>query len=69
MTNDRVYRNAIGHTRARTELRRNAGTQFDEEVVDAFLCALAERPVAIFEIGTDDAVTQVPAARGSLRWS
>ena len=31
MTNDRVYRRAIGRWRAREELRRNAGTQFDED--------------------------------------
>ena len=67
MTNDRVYRDAIGHTRARAELRCNAGTQFDEDVVAAFLCALADRPFAIHEI-TDDSL-HVPPARGSLRWS
>ena len=40
MTNDRVYRRAIGRWRARDELRRNAGTQFDEVVVEAFLRAV-----------------------------
>jgi putative nucleotidyltransferase with HDIG domain len=40
MTNDRAYRRSIGRWRARDELRRNAGTQFDEAVVDAFLRAL-----------------------------
>jgi putative nucleotidyltransferase with HDIG domain len=40
MTNDRVYRRSIGRWRARDELRRNAGTQFDEAVVEAFLRAL-----------------------------
>jgi putative nucleotidyltransferase with HDIG domain len=40
MTNDRVYRRSIGRWRARDELRRNSGTQFDEVVVEAFLRAL-----------------------------
>jgi putative nucleotidyltransferase with HDIG domain len=40
MTNDRVYRRSIGRWRARDELRRNAGTQFDEVVVAAFLRVL-----------------------------
>ena len=39
MTTDRVYRPSIGHTAARAELRRGAGTQFDERVVNAFLAA------------------------------
>ena len=40
MTNDRPYRRAIGRWRARDELRRNAGTQFDAVVVEAFLRAV-----------------------------
>jgi diguanylate cyclase (GGDEF)-like protein len=39
MTNDRVYRASLGHTAARAELRRCAGTQFDTRVVAAFLKA------------------------------
>jgi diguanylate cyclase (GGDEF)-like protein len=39
MTTNRVYRPSIGHTAARAELRRGAGTQFDERVVEAFLKA------------------------------
>jgi putative nucleotidyltransferase with HDIG domain len=39
MTTDRVYRRSIGHTAARAELRRGAGTQFDARVVQAFLTA------------------------------
>ncbi len=35
MTTDRPYRKAIGHGRALEELRRNAGWQFDHEVVGA----------------------------------
>jgi diguanylate cyclase (GGDEF)-like protein/putative nucleotidyltransferase with HDIG domain len=40
MTSDRSYRDAIGHERARDELRRHAGAQFDAVVVDAFLRVL-----------------------------
>ena len=40
MTSDRVYRKAIGEDAARAELERCAGTQFDPEVVAAFLRAL-----------------------------
>ena len=40
MTSDRSYRDAIGHERARDELCRHAGAQFDAVVVDAFLRVL-----------------------------
>ena len=40
MTSDRVYRKAIGEEAARAELERCAGSQFDPEVVTAFLRAL-----------------------------
>jgi diguanylate cyclase (GGDEF)-like protein/putative nucleotidyltransferase with HDIG domain len=40
MTCDRVYRPALAVEAAREELRRHAGTQFDERVVDAFLAIL-----------------------------
>ncbi|MFL5816840.1 MAG: diguanylate cyclase [Conexibacter sp.] len=40
MTSDRSYRDAIGHARARAELTRHAGTQFDAGVVAAFLAVL-----------------------------
>jgi diguanylate cyclase (GGDEF)-like protein/putative nucleotidyltransferase with HDIG domain len=39
MTTNRVYRPSIGHTAARAELRRGAGTQFDARAVEAFLKA------------------------------
>jgi len=39
MTSDRVYRRRLGHQVACEELRRCAGTQFDEQIVDAFLTA------------------------------
>ncbi|MFZ2112224.1 MAG: diguanylate cyclase [Solirubrobacteraceae bacterium] len=40
MTSDRSYRDSIGHARAQAELRRYAGSQFDQRVVDAFLVML-----------------------------
>ena len=40
MTADRPYRRALSHEIARAELRRCAGTQFDPQVVEAFLRAL-----------------------------
>jgi diguanylate cyclase (GGDEF)-like protein len=41
MTADRPYRAALGHDAARVELQACAGTQFDPEIVEAFLDALA----------------------------
>ncbi len=40
MTADRVYRAALGEDAARAELEAGAGTQFDEDVVAAFLRVL-----------------------------
>src|SRR5919201_6853825 len=40
MTADRVYRPALGEEAARMELQAGAGTQFDPDVVEAFLIAL-----------------------------
>jgi diguanylate cyclase (GGDEF)-like protein/putative nucleotidyltransferase with HDIG domain len=40
MTSDRAYRDAIGHARARAELRAHADRQFDANVVAAFLAVL-----------------------------
>jgi HD-GYP domain-containing protein (c-di-GMP phosphodiesterase class II) len=41
MTSDRVYRPRLGHRVASSELLEGSGSQFDEVVVAAFLCALA----------------------------
>ena len=40
MTADRVYRPALAVGAARAELRTGTGSQFDGEIVEAFLCAL-----------------------------
>ena len=40
MTADRPYRAAMSHDAARDELRACSGTQFDPEVVEAFLRVL-----------------------------
>jgi diguanylate cyclase (GGDEF)-like protein/putative nucleotidyltransferase with HDIG domain len=53
MTSDRSYRASIGHTAARAELQRCAGSQFDQQVVDAFLTAL-ERERDRAEITLDE---------------
>jgi response regulator RpfG family c-di-GMP phosphodiesterase len=43
MTSDRPYRRALPHETAVAELRRNAGSQFDPEVVEAFMDTVAVR--------------------------
>ena len=40
MTADRAYRAALGHDAAQQELRDGSGSQFDPEVVEAFLAVL-----------------------------
>jgi diguanylate cyclase (GGDEF)-like protein len=45
MTADRAYRSALSPEAAAEELRAGAGTQFDPDVVDAFLAAIATRDV------------------------
>lgn len=40
MTSDRVYRGKLTQAQAEKELKDNRGTQFDPEIVDAFLKAL-----------------------------
>jgi diguanylate cyclase (GGDEF)-like protein len=42
MTSDRPYRRAMSFERAKAELRKHAGTQFDPAVVDALLAELGE---------------------------
>jgi HD-GYP domain-containing protein (c-di-GMP phosphodiesterase class II) len=43
MTADRPYRRALGHAEARAELERCVGSQFDADVVAAFLGVLDAR--------------------------
>lgn len=43
MTSARPYRRQIGVKQALAELRRHAGTKFDEAVVEAFCCDIALR--------------------------
>jgi len=47
MTSDRVYRKALSHVVALAEIRRGSGTQFDPDIVDAFMRAMHALPVAI----------------------
>jgi putative nucleotidyltransferase with HDIG domain len=59
MTNDRPYRKAMSHEEAAAILREGAGSQWDPEIVNAFLAALdessSERPAATpARVGTPD---------------
>jgi diguanylate cyclase (GGDEF)-like protein/putative nucleotidyltransferase with HDIG domain len=51
MTSDRVYRRAIGLEAARRELRAGAGSQFDSDVVKAFLDSLGAQEALPSPIG------------------
>ena len=62
MTSDRVYRKAIGPEAARGELVRNSGTQFDAEVVAAFLRARDRRPTPPWQSPPTRAATSVEQA-------
>ena len=43
MTTDRPYRRALSRERAIQEITKNAGSQFDPEVVEVFLSAMEGR--------------------------
>jgi diguanylate cyclase (GGDEF)-like protein len=49
MTSRRPYRQAISRERASIEIARNSGTQFDPQVVDAFLVMIRRSPEGAFE--------------------
>ena len=60
MTTDRPYRKAMSKSNSIEELRRNAGTQFDPEVVEAFLridiessCNIRENTEKVFVLTPD----------------
>jgi HD-GYP domain-containing protein (c-di-GMP phosphodiesterase class II) len=61
MTTDRPYRRALAERDARAELRANAGSQFDPEVVDVFLRTLDDMR------GDGQAPDAVAAAAGRIR--
>lgn len=42
MTNERVYRNAMSHSEAISELRKCAGTQFDQDIVTIFVSEISK---------------------------
>jgi diguanylate cyclase (GGDEF)-like protein/putative nucleotidyltransferase with HDIG domain len=64
MTNDRAYRSAMSVEQAREELQRNAGTQFDPRVVDAFISLLDNDAFEALETlnGTQDAFESFEAS-------
>ena len=64
MTNDRAYRSAMTPERARDELRRNAGTQFDSRVVEAFLSLLDSD--AFDELGSSNGANGAQDAASSV---
>ncbi len=72
MTTRRGYREPYGDGRARDELRRNAGAQFDPRVVEAVLAVLDE-PLAqtertdIDEVDADGLLPGFDAMRGALQ--
>ena len=64
MVHERPYSVALSHAEALTELRRNAGTQFDPEVVDVFCSIYAE---SVPPDGLQEVFRLHERARGGLR--
>ncbi len=61
MTSNRPYRHTLGHPSAVAELRRHVRTQFDPQVVDAFVRALERQRIS------ERIPTRAPAARPNPR--
>ncbi len=53
MTNDRSYRSAMSSEAAVRELKRNAGSQFDPEIVEIFIGVLTESSIFSLDIVED----------------
>jgi response regulator RpfG family c-di-GMP phosphodiesterase len=64
MVHDRPYRNAKDHSHALAELRANAGTQFDPEIVDVFCEVFAD---GVPPDGLEEVYNLHERARGGLR--
>jgi hypothetical protein len=63
MTTDRAYSTAVDHDAACRELHDMAGSQFDPQVVAAFIAEIAERAAAAPDPGDIEAPVQVLADR------
>jgi diguanylate cyclase (GGDEF)-like protein len=63
MTTDRAYSTAVGHDAACQELRDMAGSQFDPQVVAAFIAEIAERAATAPDEDGAEAPVQVLADR------
>jgi response regulator RpfG family c-di-GMP phosphodiesterase len=63
MTTDRAYSAAVGHEAACQELRDMAGSQFDPQVVSAFMAEIAERAVPAPDADDIEAPVQLLADR------
>jgi HD-GYP domain-containing protein (c-di-GMP phosphodiesterase class II) len=67
MTTDRSYRKSLGLEVAVSELRKNAGTQFDPDVVDALIAVVTEaaaaesEPVWQLQVAAEPAPAALPA--------
>ena len=65
MISDRAYRRALSHDAAVAELRRCAGTQFDPQVVQAFIATLGSHALAV-AAGRDQSLSTATAPSGPL---
>jgi diguanylate cyclase (GGDEF)-like protein/putative nucleotidyltransferase with HDIG domain len=63
MTTDRAYSAAVGHEAACQELRDMAGTQFDPQVVAAFVAEVTERAASTPDADDGEAPVQALADR------